>query len=113
MGRYLPVKQISHREICDIFNERQYYHKIQTGEIWEDLLDNPHATPKRSGQPHCTHSQLIAYRERNSNRKVALVHQYLRPDGRIGASGKPDPKWLLGDGEILVPDNFSNINKMH
>lgn len=32
---------------------------------------------------------------------VALVHQYLRPDGSLGGSGKPDPKRLLLDDEIL------------
>jgi len=103
MSRHLPIRPIAESEIRRIFNERQYDRRIQAGEIWEDVLDNGHPTPKRSGEPSCTHSQLIAYRERDSNRKVALVHQYLRPDGRIGASGKPDPKWLLGDGEILVP----------
>jgi hypothetical protein len=107
----LPIRAIPEQEIRKIFNERQYYHRLATGEIWEDLLDNPHATPKRSGQPYCSHSQLIAYRERNSNKKVAIVHQYLRPDGRIGASGKPDPKWILGDKEILVPEKLSTPTK--
>lgn len=102
------MRRVPATEIRELFNERQYYHRIATGEIFEDLLENLHATPARSGQPHCTHSQLIAYRERNTNRKVALVHQYLRPDGRIGASGKPDPKWLLADDEILCPDHLSN-----
>jgi hypothetical protein len=104
---YLPIRRVPHSEIRKIFNERQYYHKIESGDIYEDLLDNPHAVPARSGQPRCTHSQLIAYRERNTNKKVALVHQYLRPDGRIGASGRPDPKWLLGEGEILVPEELA------
>jgi hypothetical protein len=104
---YLPTVAASKRELRSIFNACQYEEKLRTGEIFEDLLANPHATPRRSGQPHCTHSQLIAYRERSTNKKLALVHQYLRPDGRIGGSGKPDPKWLLGDNEILVPDCFA------
>jgi hypothetical protein len=33
-------------------------------------------------------------------RLVALVHEYLRPDGSRGASGKRDPKWLLLDGVV-------------
>jgi len=32
---------------------------------------------------------------------VALVHQYLRRDGSLGASGKPDPKMLFDRGELL------------
>jgi hypothetical protein len=27
-----------------------------------------------------------------------MVHQYLQPDGTLGASGQPDPKRLLHDG---------------
>jgi hypothetical protein len=32
--------------------------------------------------------------------RIFLVHLYLRPDGTIGASGKPDPKWLFEDGIV-------------
>jgi hypothetical protein len=32
--------------------------------------------------------------------RVALVHQYLRPDGFVGASGRPDPNALLKDGVL-------------
>ncbi|MCY4437144.1 MAG: hypothetical protein OXE05_07405 [Chloroflexi bacterium] len=36
-------------------------------------------------------------------RPVALVHQYLQPDGKVGGSGRPDPKWLrLPDGTIIA-----------
>lgn len=104
----LPIRRVPATEIRDLFNDRQYYHGIASGDIFEDVLESVHATPARSGQPFCTHSQLIAYRERNTNKKLALVHQYLRPDGRIGASGRPDPKWLLGDDEILCPDPLSS-----
>lgn len=36
--------------------------------------------------------------------QIALVHQYLRRDGTLGASGLPDPKWLLHEGEVLIPE---------
>ena len=32
-----------------------------------------------------------------------MVHLYFRPDGSIGGSGKPDPKWLFEDGVIYIP----------
>ncbi|HEU0073902.1 MAG TPA: hypothetical protein VFS30_07805 [Dehalococcoidia bacterium] len=34
---------------------------------------------------------------------VAVVHQYLLPDGSIGGSGRrlPDPKWLR-DGDTIL-----------
>jgi hypothetical protein len=34
--------------------------------------------------------------------RVALVHEYRLPDGTIGASGRPDPKRILLEGEILI-----------
>jgi hypothetical protein len=33
---------------------------------------------------------------------VAVVHQYLRPDGSLGASGLPDPKRLLVNGILYI-----------
>lgn len=35
---------------------------------------------------------------------VAIVHQYVLPDGMLGASGRPDPKWVIvrGDGTLVV-----------
>jgi hypothetical protein len=33
---------------------------------------------------------------------IAVVHQYLRPDGTIGASGRPDPKRLFLEDRILA-----------
>jgi len=35
---------------------------------------------------------------------VCKMHFYLRPDGRLGASGRPDPKWLLEDGVVYQAD---------
>ena len=50
--------------------------------------------------PPCTLSQIVKYLDA-SGRPVAVVHQYLLANGTLGASGRPDPKWLLHDGTIL------------
>jgi hypothetical protein len=55
-------------------------------------------TPKR-GMPPCTRSQVIGYR-RHGRELVAVVHQYVLASGRLGASGRPDPKLLLHDGVL-------------
>jgi len=48
-------------------------------------------------QPHCTHSQTIEYLD--GQIRVALVHQYLLPDGvSLGGSGEPDPKYIEING---------------
>ena len=42
-------------------------------------------------------SVMLSYRDENGD-EVARVHQYIRPDSSIAASGKPDPKRLVQDG---------------
>jgi hypothetical protein len=44
---------------------------------------------------------MISYRDRNDD-EIARVHQYLRPDGSIGASGLPDPKRLFEDRVLYI-----------
>jgi len=34
--------------------------------------------------------------------KIAGVHQYLRPDGTIGLSGRPDTKEVYVDGVLYI-----------
>ena len=43
----------------------------------------------------------IAYLD-SSGHRVAVVHQYLRKDGTLGGSGRPDPKKLFHDGKLYV-----------
>jgi len=61
------------------------------------LYDSP--APAAARQPEGTRSQIVAYYDEEGNR-LAIVHCYLRPDGTLGGSGRPDPKWLLHKGKI-------------
>lgn len=58
-----------------------------------------HPSRPKAREPFCTRSQMIAYIGRNGKVK-ALAHRYLRKDGKIGASGKPDPKYFYENGVI-------------
>ena len=70
---------------------------MREGALKPVLLKEGHPAPEKSRQPYCTRSQIIAYVDADNN-EAALVHQYLRPDGTLGASGKPDPKRMtVGD----------------
>jgi len=60
--------------------------------------------PSDVGQPPGTRSQIVRYFRRSDDLMVAIVHQYLRPDGTLGASGLPDPKWLRDGDRILILD---------
>lgn len=49
--------------------------------------------------PHETRSQLVSYRA--GTREMAKAHRYLFPDGRLGGSGRPDPKLIVCCGVTL------------
>jgi hypothetical protein len=42
---------------------------------------------------------MVSYYDSAGN-EIARVHQYLRRDGKIGLSGKPDPKRLFENGVL-------------
>jgi hypothetical protein len=86
-------------EICEIFNQGQYWERLQRGEFVAVVLEDRHPSLMKANEPFCTRSQMVSYRD-HSNCEHARVHQYLRPDGKIGASGKPDPKRLLHEGML-------------
>jgi hypothetical protein len=92
------IERIPVSELRRKFNEGQYYERLRAGELSELVLEEGHPSPPRAQEPFCTRSQLVAYYEGGT--KVAEVHQVVRPDGDLGASGRPDPKRLLA-GEIL------------
>jgi hypothetical protein len=50
-------------------------------------------------EPPGTRSVIVSYVHEHRHR-IFLVHFYLRPDGSIGASGRPDPKWLHENGVV-------------
>lgn len=54
------------------------------------------AAPPEIG-PIGTRSQIVRYSD-PAGTTVAEAHQYLLPDGSIGASGMPDPKFVLVNG---------------
>ena len=55
--------------------------------------------PGPSHEPAGTRSQVVPYFIKGV--KIALCHQYLRPDGTVGASGLPDPKLAQYRGQVL------------
>lgn len=82
------------------FNEGRYWERLKAGELTATVLEDRHPSLTVAREPHCTRSQMISYRDPVNNTEMARVHQYLRTDGTIGASGRPDPKRLY-EGGIL------------
>lgn len=86
-----------------MFNEGKYWEQVKQGTLRSVLVANNHPSSPRAKVPVCTRSQYRIYVNQNGV-KVAAVHQYLRPDGTLGASGRPDPKELLLNGVLYILD---------
>ena len=80
-----------------MFNEGEFWERTQKGELSPEIKRNTHPTRTAASEPFCTQTQEVRYIDTNGL-EVARVHQYLRPDGTIGAKGRPDPKRLLKGG---------------
>lgn len=97
----LPVEWVSEGVIRQLFNQINYLEKIATGQIVARRKRNSHLNPPPKGEPFCTYSQILYYYTKDES-PVAVVHQYLRPDGTIGGSGLPDPKRLILPDKIIA-----------
>lgn len=83
-----------------MFAEHDFLGRLQRGELTPRLIRDRAPNPPPRGMPAGTRSQIIAYRQAGT--QVAMVHQYLLPDGTLGASGLPDPKRLLINGLLYI-----------
>ena len=81
------------------FNNGNYWEKSTKGELTKIVIEERVPKVLPPGEPANTLSQMVSYRD-SEDTEIARAHQYLRPNGEIGASGKPDPKRLY-EGGIL------------
>ena len=91
---------VADETIRGAFNDGKFFERSISGEINAVLTYNSHVEPPLPTEPQCTHSQMYEYWLNGA--VVALVHQYLRPDGSIAGSGLPDPKVLVLDDGTTV-----------
>ena len=98
MTQPLNLVRIDEWEMRTLFNDNGLWEMVQRGELTSTILESRPAPPD-AGQPSGTLSQMLSYRDSDNN-EVARVHQYLRPDGSIGGSGKPDPKRVFLEGTL-------------
>lgn len=96
------VKRVPPGTIRATFNNSQYPKMIASGHLISQVIkDNILQNPNLRGEPPGTRSQVIRYLNL-AGQWVVVIHQYLRPDGSLGASGKPDPKRLRIAGTIFI-----------
>lgn len=89
------------------FNNSELSHRIEAGELEPILLQDRHLTKpeeRRQPEPFCTRHQTKRYV--NEDGIIILeTTSYLRRDGTLGASGKPDPKRMLVGDRLWVAGN--------
>lgn len=83
-----------------MFNDGRYYERVMAGQLFALVSDDRHPSAPAAREPNCTRSQIVHYYDVQRRTKVAVVHQYVRPDGSLGASGRPDPK-RISDGVTI------------
>src|SRR4030042_5919811 len=93
------VEFVSGYIIRQYFNKNDFFNRMLRGEFTTEVGWKKHHAP--IDEPICTWSQIVYYYD-HSHRLIAEVHQYLRPDGTIGAYGKPDPKKIFLPDKILA-----------
>ncbi|MEW5982695.1 MAG: hypothetical protein AB1806_10030 [Acidobacteriota bacterium] len=95
-----PVRFVAGHHLRTRFNLGRYADRIAQGEFTAvPARRDRHLTKATRSMPPCTLSQVVAY-SNHQGQLVAVVHQYRLADGSLGASGKPDPKYLFEDGVI-------------
>jgi len=84
-------------QLREIFAKARIAQRLEDRELTEEVLLKEGEPDPEYGQDAGTKSQYIAYRN-NDGKTIAEVHQFLRSDGKLGASGMPDPKMVFHDG---------------
>lgn len=100
MAQGLPRRKTTAIYLRTRFNQRRLWNDAQSGKLAQHVVKDRHPSSPLANEPVCTRSQLVRYADQHGT-TVALVHQYLRQDGSLGASGRPDPKLLIDGGEVL------------
>ncbi|MHB8377596.1 MAG: hypothetical protein ACYDEB_11670 [Dehalococcoidia bacterium] len=95
-----PVEDLDPAELRRLFSEHRFDERAARGEL-STLVKHrtQHRAPSWLGEPPGTLSHIVRYVDQ-AGRTVAMAHEYLRPDGTLGASGRRDPKWLRIEGRI-------------
>ena len=94
-----PARRVLPTDLRKIFNDGRYHERVLANELLAVVEREGPAAPGANQEPG-TVSRTVWYFDLQMQR-VALVHEYRKPDGSLGGSGRPDPKRILLDDEIL------------
>ena len=95
------TERVGADELRALFNDQGMYERLLDGELSSLVTYRGNPSPL-SKQPPGTKSQEVTYFDGGT--VVARVHQFVLPDGSLGASGLPDPKAVLVNDVLYVLD---------
>jgi hypothetical protein len=93
--KHLPNVKITAKELQRKFNSNEGGYPAKIRSLRTRCIYDKPASPK-SRQPPDTRSQVHEYFD--GCLSVMIVHYFVLPSGKLGASGMMDPKRLLVDG---------------
>ena len=93
--------EVSPAELRAMFDADRIENRHAIGELSIIVLKSHDARPELH-MPPGTLSQLVAYVDGAGNH-LAVAHRYLKPDGTLAASGRPDPKVLRRGNTLYRP----------
>ena|ERR1022692_219228 len=102
---HIVPQKVTKRELYRFFNDPEFRAELlrRTNQRVEQYCA---PAPPAAGQMEGATSHVYDWFEyiESEDRTILLatVHMYRNPDGSIGASGQPDPTFLLVDGVPLV-----------
>jgi hypothetical protein len=96
-------QQATSSRLIQLFTDARILQRAKTGELTTLIEKDEHPAAPLANEPVCTRSQYLVYYGPEGN-IVAEAHRYLRPDGSIGLSGKPDPKVVKDAGTTYYLD---------
>jgi hypothetical protein len=92
------VEEVDADTLRHLFSIGEFEERAKAGILTTRVrVGSEHPAPSRLGASPGTVSHMLQYFER-SGRIVAMAHEYVLPDGSLGASGQRDPKWLRLEG---------------
>jgi hypothetical protein len=95
-----PIREVDAPTLRALFYEARIEERLAAGNLRIEVKrGTERPAPPNLGEPPGTFSHAIVYLD-NDGLAQAIAHEYLRPDGTIGASGQRDPKWLRFRGTI-------------
>jgi hypothetical protein len=100
----MAVRRVTEWELREEFNRSGLWERAGRGELLVTVVDEGQPDPAY-GQPPGTRSQTLWYSEagRGGLTKVAVLHQFVLPDGTINNNARrPDPKFLKVGNDIWL-----------